>query len=755
MERISISEILKRRIVVPEIQRDYVWGSHSDVLEQFIGDLNNKLEKACHSKANIGFMYSYRRGNENYIIDGQQRLTTIILLLHFLSAKNPLLHVSFKKLILSDDTMPSFAYRVRPVTLSFMKMLFKCEETNVDSIKNLKDYKSCYEEDLTVKSCLQTLNWFSINQSKFTNLNYETVLQNVEFWYFNVEETSQGEELYITMNSRGERLTESEHIKPRLFNKLSNALEKQQFGKEWDEWEEFFFRNRKGRDIKSIDIAMGNIIRIVAELNTGKILDKGLSLCHIDTFSLEDISTYMSALLAIHEMSEEKACKTGRSFICGEISRLFGDDKGKPGFADGDFNVLKSLLIEYLRPVQTTFHNLEQVYHLMRNLSVRGILKSSKGLLALLDEMKNSKESFYEFMLSAFESDRYNSIIADEQELCKIKIFISKGVASERQIWEAQETSLWKGDIKPLLDWATDDCGCYSVSEFNRMHNLLKEFFMDENKKEDLVSDDTRRALITFEMHAYPWWKYENQVYFGYTADEWRQIILMNSKEFGLFLNSYANSGLTAENFCRSRIEEFIVEKDWAEFVKFSYLLEYLNTKHASYTKSRGLFLEKWCYAKQISVNDKHLFNILKEKESLMLKKNSNYRVDTDHTGNDNWVLVTDNIIKVGIWYEQEVEMKNGKIKPTQQCYVIRVQKNNCPTPEENKSALLQFANDFEFISPEDNSTLRFEWNKEKDYYMLKVPFPNYNDFRGTALIITKLVEQIINSPASLNNWEG
>lgn len=567
MKRVNINEILSQyHPVVPEIQRDYVWGQHPEVLAQFIGDLNSKLREGNTDKANVGFLYSYPRGNENYVIDGQQRLTTILLLLHVLSLQSAELHAHFKSLILPDDINPAFAYRVRPTSLSFMKMLFKSDVVDSGLIRNLKDYKLCYDNDLTVKSCLMALDWFSANLSKYSDLNYYKVLGNVEFWYFGVDQTSQGEELYITMNSRGEWLTESEHIKPKLFDKLDKEIEKLHYGKAWDEWEEFFYRNRNGRSINSVDIAMDNIIRIVVELKTGNILDKGLSARYAEDITLDDISSYMSALIQIHEMTPGKEVSESCGlFISREISRLYGDDNDKPGFADGDFNVLKTLLTEYLRLTTTSFHNLEQVYHLMRNLIVRGILRSSKNLLELLSDLKKSDISFYDYMLWCSENDEWHSVITGRQEPLKIRIFKSKGEAAERQIWDAQETLLWKGDVRPLLDWATDkgsieDADSYSVAAFDRMHGLFKEFF-NENKKEGLASDETRRALLTFNMVAYPWWQYDRQAYFGHNADEWRQIILKNPGEFRNFLHEYSESGKTAHEFCQSRIEECPAEK--------------------------------------------------------------------------------------------------------------------------------------------------------------------------------------------------
>lgn len=69
--------LLEYNIAVPEIQREYVWGKNESVLSQFLEDLNKNASKSC----NVGFLYSYEPGysrNEIYLIDGQQRFTTLL-----------------------------------------------------------------------------------------------------------------------------------------------------------------------------------------------------------------------------------------------------------------------------------------------------------------------------------------------------------------------------------------------------------------------------------------------------------------------------------------------------------------------------------------------------------------------------------------------------------------------------------------------------------------------------------------------------
>ena len=89
MNKLNIHSLLTDfSFVVPEIQREYVWGNKTSkndyVLRQFLIDLNDKVS---NGETNIGFLYSYKSGEEHYLIDGQQRYTTLILLLHYITVK--------------------------------------------------------------------------------------------------------------------------------------------------------------------------------------------------------------------------------------------------------------------------------------------------------------------------------------------------------------------------------------------------------------------------------------------------------------------------------------------------------------------------------------------------------------------------------------------------------------------------------------------------------------------------------------------
>jgi hypothetical protein len=122
--------------------------------------------------------------------------------------------------------------------------------------------------------------------------------------------------------------------------------------KEWDNWEEFFYKeNLRGtRKVEQINEAMIMVVRIVLEMKTSREHDRIKPVEDAELISIEDIKTYMDAIMFFEQYES--------GFYLHEIERLYGDSK-----MDGNFYVLKGLLNrkdkgqtdarEYLRVYQT------------------------------------------------------------------------------------------------------------------------------------------------------------------------------------------------------------------------------------------------------------------------------------------------------------------------------------------------------------------------------------------------------------------
>lgn len=252
--------------VVPEIQREYVWGNEHNqetVLKPFLESLkksaNVEICHHAHSKndVHIGFLYSYNPIysrdeqccilDEN-LIDGQQRFTTLFLLLLSRAVREKRMP-DFLNLIRWDDQNIAFDYKVRNLTHMFLfdliRSLKRDDEgtilTNIISGNYPNWLMRDYQEDVTIHSMIGAL---KVVQQVFDNsedLYFDYFLSRIRFWHFKTDVTFQGEELYITMNSRGEELSGNESTKAKIFLQE----DQRKWGPKWEEWQTFFWHNRK------------------------------------------------------------------------------------------------------------------------------------------------------------------------------------------------------------------------------------------------------------------------------------------------------------------------------------------------------------------------------------------------------------------------------------------------------------------------------------------------------------------------------
>lgn len=589
MDKQNIRNLIDNyNFVVPEIQREYVWGAtkNKPVLIQFLKDLNAKLQKG---DTNIGFLYSYKSGVEHYLIDGQQRYTTLILMLYFIAASNGNDCLSkIDKILRIDERQQAFSYRVRSFTESFLHNLLKSGIVDSKVVRDQIWFKNEYKEDPTIESMLGALDTFNSIIEECPNITLDNILNNIYFWYFDVDQTSQGEELYITMNSRGEKLTDSEQIKPRLFRKEND---KETYGKKWDNWEEFFYKKdlRGDRSISSIDIAMNNIIRVILELKTQKEHNEIRPIDDSNIIDLHDVEKYMNALNNLYALKEEKYSV--------EIARLYGDSN-----SDRNFYTLKGLLVEMLKVNHSTYE-FEQIYQTIINQVRRNKLKNVP-YLNFLENYKNSSLNWYDFILQLPDSPDANVLTGHEYD--KIHICKEYGQEAESAIWEEQSSPFWNGDIKPLITWSKVG-GKFNLANFKRLcHNFNLLFDQPENS--GWTSDSVRQALLTRRLPNYPIYG----IFFGFDSLQWKAIMNNNSKEFISFLNCFDDADKDKRNAIIADMKRNYPETSdnpWAEFVQHDYLLQYCNTKRIqTYRNEYGIECVKNSYKQPYSVKNMNLF---------------------------------------------------------------------------------------------------------------------------------------------------
>lgn len=214
LKEVNINEIFngseKCTYEIPIYQRNYAWESDEiRVLIQDVYDAYNKKKDVYY----IGTLVCYHKGDSVFeIIDGQQRLTTIRLILESMDVKtqNRLTYRARKK---SDDTLKAIPS-------------FNIEEKDIGIVNGYRYAENAIKEIIP-----------KIEMDKFK----EYFIHCVKIIQYHVPKDIDLNHYFEIMNSRGEQLEKHEIVKAYLMEKLSSECERRLFNNIWESCSELNF----------------------------------------------------------------------------------------------------------------------------------------------------------------------------------------------------------------------------------------------------------------------------------------------------------------------------------------------------------------------------------------------------------------------------------------------------------------------------------------------------------------------------------
>lgn len=260
------------KIIIPDLQRDYCWGNYAvtdrkssktkELVSDFVKNIVELFEEKSDSSLTMGLIYGYEQPhNHIQICDGQQRLTTLFLILGYINIKCSGVYDDYiiSKQERKDDYEPHLQYAIRESTLYFLSDLsrnvFIERNTEVTDIKLSNWYFAEYDNDASIQSMIAAL---QIIDNVFNSLEFNCflelgkfVLNNLRVLYYDMENRSRGEETYVIINTTGEPLSPTENIKPILLGNSKLTKEQVQlYSDQWEDREEWFW-NHRGTDTTS------------------------------------------------------------------------------------------------------------------------------------------------------------------------------------------------------------------------------------------------------------------------------------------------------------------------------------------------------------------------------------------------------------------------------------------------------------------------------------------------------------------------
>lgn len=650
------------KIIIPDLQRDYCWGTTFDkdgknLVERFIENITDNKDK----ELNLGLLYGYEAPlGHIQLCDGQQRITTLFLLLGMLNRKS---NDVFRRLLISeteenDDWEPYLQYAIRENSLYFLSDLTRFffienKDVAVSEIRRQPWYFKDYDLDPSIQSMIAAMEKIEtiINERSIDCATFGIyIIENLSFLYYDMENRTKGEETFVVINTTGEPLSATQNLKPLLIGR--QAKDKQdECAQRWEQWEQFFWKNRGKND--TADNGLKEFFRWImllnldAESNEFKQIQKdGTYKFDLENIEFDKIDNYFEIVSKRLFCEKDAVFPNNKDWLSPDI--------------DGNSQVVWFRLLTVLKYINqfpnATVREIWRVRMFFRNLAlVPNVTKAISEVLPeairIINEMPNAD------ICSVLGIDNVSKSLLSEEAKTKSEIYRDSINRNEIEdaFWKEEEYKLWSGEILPMIEWATTG-GRFDYNLFNTYRDKFDKVFHDDLKYKEL--NVTRRALLTRNLKGYP------RIFKGYTNwsfaldyEDWKELVNDNVDKFKSFLDELdANDIYKAQN---DMIANNPSDEKYDEFVKIPELLEYCEQKkiqwwgddlgwtlikgdrargeHAN-LKSYRLYLE----LKTIIPDNKDLWFYSYRNTCAAIDENkahSGWAIDAWHTGDDKYSI--------------------------------------------------------------------------------------------------------------------
>lgn len=289
LELIPVEKLLEKDFFIPSYQRGYRWKERQviDLLDDIL-EFQKKGKEKGEFYCLQPIVITEKKNKTWEVIDGQQRLTTLYIILSYLEDARKIMFSSSKKFSISYETREKEEYSSK----RFLEEILQTETINNKNI----DFFHISQAFLIIKK------WFednSINKADFLNallkVDYregKDIANNVKFIWYEVKTQSEIEakKIFTRINMGKIPLTNAELIKALFFindSSINKETEKhqQKLAYEWDNIEnslqnkDFWFflnkpNNSKPTKIEFIFDLIANKYREKVSIKINKTIDK-------------------------------------------------------------------------------------------------------------------------------------------------------------------------------------------------------------------------------------------------------------------------------------------------------------------------------------------------------------------------------------------------------------------------------------------------------------------------------------------------
>ncbi|WP_288695422.1 DUF262 domain-containing protein [uncultured Brachyspira sp.] len=535
------------RIEIPKIQRDYAQGreNENEVADRFLNKIFECL-KEDDKKLELDFIYGSVINKTVYLLDGQQRVTTLFLLHWYIALRED----RFDEI----KCLEKFTYSTRVSSREFCKNI-------IDNIKNIKEYyndkyldESEEDDEVKLSDIITNFYWFTnendptikamLNMINKIDEKYNEIMEDnnsiklfdnlkkIQFYFLPLNNFNLTDEIYLKMNARGKPLTSFENFKADLTdyilkingNEINNLIQ-QQLSDLDNKYTNFFWKlskkyneKNKQNNILLDDLYIKFFYRITLiyfiinykESNEKLIKDKSYQYLKVNSNAkLEGKNKYSSFkyfeetynknliknIFDTLNLLDSKYLLEMQSNITPLWDNKYDDIMSMIEYDLKDI-IIFSALIFYIEKNNFKYNetSFKQWMRIVWNITENSYIDEdySIGLIKLFNELSEHSSDIYKFL--ADDNNKIKSEISKEAvqyEIRKCK-FIIKDNKWEETFIDAEKHPFFKGYIDFLIDDEID------IKKFNHRKKMMYKVFDSNGTKGEFLENHLfLRALIS------------------------------------------------------------------------------------------------------------------------------------------------------------------------------------------------------------------------------------------------------------------
>ena len=245
--KIKVMDVFKNWYIVPSYQRHYVW--EEDNINALLEDIKDNYLERNDEEYFLGSYIIQSKNDNNDLLDGQQRITTLFLLFAFLrdyERTENQYRSEFQDYIYQGAKPISgikervrLTYEIRGNVKSFINEFIIPTNSIIDKWEAIKEKANDSKENISIQHMCRALLCFK----KFFDENdtidivqYVTFINtNMVMIYISADTLEDAFRMFSIMNDRGVKLSNADILKSSNLEVISDKKDMESYAREWEE----------------------------------------------------------------------------------------------------------------------------------------------------------------------------------------------------------------------------------------------------------------------------------------------------------------------------------------------------------------------------------------------------------------------------------------------------------------------------------------------------------------------------------------